>query len=87
MKAVTLRNFPPEVARRIQKEAKAKGISMNKAVIGLLEEHLGTARSERNRRHHDLDHLFGNWAAEQYAEFNKSLAEQREVDPEMWGRA
>ncbi len=87
MKAITLRNFPPEVARRVQERAKAKGISVNKAVIGLLEENLGTARSGTTRRHHDLDQLFGVWSAEQYEEFSKTLAEQREIDSEMWGRA
>ena len=49
MKAITLRNLPPEVARTVQLRAKQKKTSLNKAVIGLLEESAG-ARQKRNRR-------------------------------------
>lgn len=38
MKAITLRNLPDEVARMVQRRAKQKNTSVNKAVIDLLEE-------------------------------------------------
>lgn len=41
MKAITLRNLPPEVARTVQQRAKQKKNSVNKAVIELLEESTG----------------------------------------------
>ena len=41
MKAITLRNLPPEVARTVQWRAKQKKTSVNKAVIELLEESAG----------------------------------------------
>ena len=41
MKAITLRNLPPEVARTVQLRAKQKKTSVNKAVIELLEESAG----------------------------------------------
>lgn len=41
MKAVTLRNLPPELDRTIRERAKKKGVSVNKVVIGLLQDHLG----------------------------------------------
>ena len=84
MKAITLRNMPPEVEGRIREQARKKGISANKAVIGLLEEQLRLGQKAKNRQHHDLDHLFGAWNADQYHRFNASLAEQREIDPEIW---
>ena len=40
MKAITLRNLPPNLDKAIRKRARAKRMSVNKAVIGLLEEHL-----------------------------------------------
>jgi hypothetical protein len=80
---ITIRNLPPEVEREIQKQAKEKGISANKAVIGLLEKQMGLRR-EKNKKHDDLDHLFGAWTKKQSDEFDKVLAEQREVDPELW---
>jgi hypothetical protein len=80
---ITIRNLPPEVEREIRKQAKEKGISANKAVIGLLEKLMGLRR-EKNKKHHDLDHLFGAWTKKQSDEFDKALAEQREIDPELW---
>ena len=41
MKAITLRNLPPDVARTVQQRAKQKKTSVNKAVIELLEESVG----------------------------------------------
>ena len=41
MKAITLRNLPPTVARIVQQRAKQKNTSVNKAVIELLEESAG----------------------------------------------
>ncbi len=82
MKAVTLRNVPPELADQLEKEAAAAGTSMNKTVIRLLERATGIAG--RRRRHHDLDHLAGSWSAEEAHDFERELARQRRVDPELW---
>lgn len=49
MKAITLRNLPPDVARTVQQRAKQKKTSVNKAVIELLEESVG-GKEKRNRR-------------------------------------
>lgn len=46
MKAITLRNLPPEVARTVQLRAKQKKTSVNKAVIELLEESAGARKKE-----------------------------------------
>ena len=42
MKAITLRNLPPDVARTVQQRAKQKKTSVNKAVIELLEKSAGS---------------------------------------------
>ena len=84
MTTITLRNLPPEVERELLKRAKEKGISANKAVISLLEKQLGLRKKGRGNKHHDLDHLFGAWTKKQSEEFDKALAEQREIDPELW---
>lgn len=85
MKAITLRNLPPEVARRVQERARTRGESLNRAVIGLLQEGLGLAPGGKKPRiHHDLDFMIGTWTKEEAAEFNRRLAEQRQIDPEMW---
>lgn len=85
MKAITLRNLPPEVARIVQQRAKQKKTSVNKAVIELLEESAGgTAKKKTPVHYHDLDHLVGTWTKEEADAFDKLIAEQRTIDPELW---
>ena len=85
MKAITLRNLPPEVSKAIQQRAKRNKTSVNRAVIGLLEESLGKKQQKKDKpRYHDLDHLAGSWTKEEAAEFDKFIAEQRTIDPDLW---
>lgn len=84
MKAITLRNLPPNLARIVQQRAKQKKTSVNKAVIELLEESAGgKAKKKTPVRYHDLDHLAGTWTEEEAAAFYKLIAEQREIDPRL----
>jgi len=86
MKAITLRNLPPELEKRVEAKARELGLSLNKTVIRLLEEHLGPRSTPlAPQRCHDLDHLAGSWTAEEAEEFDRALDEQRRIDPELWG--
>ena len=85
MKPITLRNLPPPLARIIQKKAHENGTSLNKTVIALLEEALGIgAKSRVTARYNDLDHLAGRWSKEEASAFQKTLANQRKMDTEIW---
>jgi hypothetical protein len=80
MTAITLRNIPPQVQDAIRKRAGADGLSLNRAVIRMLEEVAGQ-RSSKPILHHDLDSLAGTWSDAEATAFEASLAEQRRVDP------
>lgn len=84
MKAVTLRNLPASLDRTIRQRAKKKGVSVNKVVISLLQDHLGESESRPVRRYHDLDALAGSWSKQEAEAFEKTLARQRAIDPEEW---
>jgi len=85
MNAITVRNLPPEVARAIRERARKEKISLNRAVIKLLEEALGTGGHARKEvLHHDLDDLAGSWSKEEADEFDRFLKEHRRIDPELW---
>lgn len=84
MKPVTLRNVPREVERAIHRRARQSGLSLNKAIIALLEERVGTPGPKQQVVHRDLDHLAGTWGPEEAAEFDAALREQRRVDQEVW---
>ncbi len=85
MKTITLRNLPPELARVIRRKAEEKGTSLTKVVMGLLEESAGIrGKKKGGPAHHDLDDLAGSWSKEEAAAFDKALARQRVIDPDMW---
>lgn len=83
MKALTLRHMKPELARVIERKALETGTSLSGAVLTLLEQVAGLTKRRRDR-HHDLDHLAGSWSKEQSLAFEKTLAQQRRIDPELW---
>lgn len=82
--AVTLRNLPKKLDQSIQRRAKENGISVNKAVISLLEERLGMKSGKPPVEYHDLDALAGAWTKAEADAFDKRLAKQRFIDPELW---
>lgn len=89
MKQITIRSIPDKVKKTVQKEAQRKGVSLNKAIISLLERAVGANAPEKKRRvlYHDLDHLAGIWSREEAASFDKALKAQRKVDAELWKRS
>jgi hypothetical protein len=84
MKTVTLRNIPPSLDRMISVRGRAKKMSLNKAVIDLLEEHLGGSAPSKGSEYHDLDDLAGVWNKQEADAFDKALTRQRSIDKDLW---
>jgi plasmid stability protein len=84
MKMVTIRNLPPHVVQAIRQRALNKRMSVNKAVISLLEECLNVPHRKPMALHHDLDNLAGSWTKNEASAFNKALTKQRAIDPDLW---
>lgn len=84
MKAVTLRNLSPDLDRTVRQRARDKRISVNKAVLSLLEEHLGVQGKKQPPLYHDLDALAGSWTKAEADAFDKALKAQRTIDPDPW---
>ena len=84
MKALTLRNLPPNLDRVIRQRAKQREISLNKAVISFLEEHPDLQEHKSVREYHDLDVLAGAWSKKEADAFDARLAEQRTIEPDLW---
>jgi plasmid stability protein len=84
MKAITLRNLPDALSRLIRRKAATEGISLNRAVIRVLEERLGLRQGLPEPRHHELDPLAGSWSDAEARTFDATLAAQRAIDPELW---
>jgi hypothetical protein len=84
MNAITVRNLPPAVAKAVQERARKEKLSLNKAIVRLLEEATGAGKPKKRVIHHDLDRFFGTWTKEEADAFDEALREQRQIDPEMW---
>ena len=84
MKAITLRNIPAEIQKVIQKKAAQKSISVNKAVIELLQERVGILEDRKKTIHHDLDDLAGSWSSREAKAFQKTIELTRRIDPSLW---
>ncbi|HUP50008.1 MAG TPA: hypothetical protein VNA04_14575 [Thermoanaerobaculia bacterium] len=84
MKAITLRNIPPEVERAIRAKARQKRISTNKAVIELLVERVGVAPGKEKTTYTDLDDLAGSWSARKARDFERTLRMIRRIDEDLW---
>lgn len=84
MKAITLRNLPGELARRLRRKADREGLSLNRAVITVLEEAFGLAGRKRATVHHDLDFLVGSLSKGDAIGLERSIKTQRRIDREVW---
>jgi len=84
MKTITIRNMPPRIERAIRQRARTRKTSANRAVIGMLEDHLGSSVSEPAAEYHDLDDLAGVWDEHEAGLFDASLVRQRAIDEDMW---
>lgn len=84
MNAITVRKLPPAVARAVKEKARREKLSLNKAIVRLLEEATGTERGREKVVHHDLDKFFGTWTEREADAFDEALREQRQIEPEMW---
>ena len=82
--AITLRNRPEPVARVVRERAAAYHLSLNKAVVQLLEEATGATVVGKPQRHRDLSEFVGIWSNEEGDEFDRAPAEIRKIDPGLW---
>jgi DNA polymerase III delta subunit len=82
--AVTLRNLPKKLDQTIKRRAKEKGVSVNKAVISLLEEQLEMKSGKSATEYHDLDELAGSWTKAEADAFDNQLVHQRSIDSDLW---
>ena len=74
------------MAKAVRGEAERKRISLSKAVISLLEGQAEVHKRKKTRKpqHQELDALAGSWSKKEAAEFDKALAAQRPIDPDLW---
>jgi hypothetical protein len=77
-KQMTIRGVPEEVAGRLLRLSKERGLSLNGTVLEILSQAVGTdARRERLAR-------YATWTPEDLAQVEDSVAAQRVIDDSLW---
>ena len=64
-----MRNLPLAVAKAVKERARKEKLSLNKAIVRLLEEATGAGKGKRRVVHHDLDRFFGTWTKQEAGAF------------------
>jgi hypothetical protein len=83
MKTLTIRGLSAETNRNLQDRAKRNGSSLNKTVVAVLEEVLGSPHTKK-KTYHDLDHLAGTWSRRESEQFEEQTKAARKIDKELW---
>jgi len=76
----TLRKIPPDVDKAIRRKARKEGRSLNDIALEALAH--GAGIDPAIARNHELDFAIGTWVED--SDFDKSIADQRRIDPELW---
>ncbi|MCD4739536.1 MAG: type II toxin-antitoxin system HicB family antitoxin [Anaerolineae bacterium] len=85
MTQLTVRSVDESLHATLKREARQRGMSVNRYVVQVLSEVTGlSANQVFSQEYHDLDYLAGTWTPEQAGEFARFLDEQRQVDEGLW---
>jgi hypothetical protein len=84
MKTITLRHLPKPLARFLERRARAEKTSLNRAAIQIMEDSIGLASRSRRVVHQDMDWFFGSANPKESKLLEKSIREQRQIEPEAW---
>jgi len=76
----TLRQVPPDVDAGLRARSKREGKSLNQTALDLIAAGLQLRGEER--RHRDLDFMFGSWVED--PSFNAAVQAQHQIDAELW---
>jgi plasmid stability protein len=76
----TIRNIPRDVDQALRRRAREEARSLNEVAVDALRRALGLAEEPVAQR--DLKDIQGTWVDD--PEIDAALAEQRQIDPELW---
>ena len=85
LKNMTLRGLDLQLAAKLREVAEQEGKSVNQTVLDALRKQFGLDQARRfTEVHRDLDHLFGRWDEDEFAQIQRKIDSERRIDPELW---
>jgi hypothetical protein len=86
MKSITIHKLEPDLADRIEKQAKRDGVSLNQTIKSILRNALGLNKPPPVDHSEDFLDLFGSWSEEESAAVDARIREGRQIEPTDWQR-
>ena len=86
MNQLTIRGFDKNIERGIREIAGKEKVSLNKAVLRILQRGLGSMDRHARRRTigSTLDHLAGTWSEDEARAMDRIEKDFEQIDPELW---
>lgn len=85
LKNMTLRGLDPQLAAKLREAAEQEGKSVNQTALDALRKQFGLDQSRRfTQVYRDLDHLFGRWDEDEFAQIQRKIDSERRIDSELW---
>lgn len=84
MKSITIHNLDEKLEKLIEREARQKGMSLNKTIKSILRQALGLTQKDTDRTKEEFMELFGVWTEADFAEFSNKVRDFDQIDPKDW---
>jgi hypothetical protein len=84
MSQITLRGIDNETERKIRREAKEKGKSLNKIILEMIGQHGGQKKKKEVLPANSLRKLAGGWSRKEADKFLESIKSCEQIDEVMW---
>ncbi|HUT26339.1 MAG TPA: antitoxin, partial [Sumerlaeia bacterium] len=72
MKTISIRGVDARTLEAIKQAARARAMSMNRFVLGILQRTVGT-QGPQPTECHDLDEFFGTWGEDEYEKVTRAV--------------
>ncbi|MGE5839748.1 MAG: hypothetical protein ACM34H_07415 [Deltaproteobacteria bacterium] len=84
MSQITLRGIDKETEKKIRREAKKKGKSLNKIILEMIGQHGGQEKKKHDLPANSLRKLAGGWSQREADMFLESIKSCEQIDEGMW---
>jgi len=84
MSQITLRGLDNETEKKIRREAKKKGKSLNKVILEMIGQHRGQKKEKEELPANSLRKLAGGWSQKEADKFLVSIKSCEQIDEAMW---
>lgn len=84
MKTLSLRGVDDDLADSLKKIAKKTGASLNKTVLEIIRQSVGSSPKPREMVYRDLDNLAGTWTEKDLQQFKKTTKHFEVIDKGLW---